>query len=76
MALPKYNTREYITFLQDMRRTGRRVFHFQGNCFWSGPAVKITNITELYDIQSDTKVPTFYEQDSNGFIVHPYIRGE
>lgn len=76
MALPKYETREYVTFLQDMRRAGRRVFHFTGNTFWSGPAVKIRNLTEIYDIQADTRVVTFYEQDSNGFVVHPYVRGE
>ena len=76
MALPKYNTREYITFLQDMRRAGRRVFHYHGNCFWHGPAIKIRHLTEIQDVCSETRVVTNYDQDSNGFVVYPLIRGE
>lgn len=76
MALPKYNTHEYIAFLNDMRRAGRRVFHYRGDCFWSGPAVKVNKITELHEIVFETRVVTHYEHDGHGFVVHPYIRGQ
>ena len=75
MALPKYENKDHITFLQDMKRAKRRVFHFEGNGFWKGPAVKIIKLTELYDICDETSVVTHYEQDANGYVVHPYSRG-
>ena len=74
--LPMYTTHEYIAFLNDMRRAKRRVFHYEGNGFWKGPAVKISKPTELFDICRETRIVTDYEQCANYIVVHPYTRGE
>lgn len=76
MALPKYESKHFVTFLQDMRRAGRKVFHYHGMQWYRGPAVKIKNLTELEDIVLETSVVTNYEQEDNGLVVHPYHRGE
>jgi hypothetical protein len=76
MALPKYLTREHCQFLTDMRKADRKVFHFEGVSFWKGPAVSISNLTELQDLCYETRIRLKYEATTKGYTVHPEIYGE
>ena len=76
MQLPKYLTKEHCQFLTDMRRSDRKVFHFEGVSFWKGPAVNIRNLTELRDLCYETRVRLKYERSTQGYVVHPEIYGE
>jgi hypothetical protein len=76
MALPKYLTNEHKQFLSDMRKSHRKIIHFEGSSFWRGPAVIIQNLTELQDICYETRVRVKYEHTADGYAVHPETYGE
>jgi hypothetical protein len=66
--LTVYTNPNHRQFCIDMFNTGLSIFHYEGEYYWSGPAVKFNSVDEVFAL---TKVPCIWDTFGESFVVYP-----
>jgi hypothetical protein len=69
-ALGFYTHPNHRQFCTDMFKVGRPVFHYEGQYYWTGPAVKAKSL-DLDQVLTVTKVPCIWDKLGEIFVVYP-----
>jgi len=67
-ALNFYTNPHHRQFCVEMFNAGLPVFHYEGQYYWSGPAVKVKSIDEVLTV---TKAPSIWDKLGDFFVVYP-----
>jgi len=66
--LTVYTNPNHRQFCIDMLNAGLSIFHYEGEYYWSGPAVKFKCVDEVLAL---TKVPCIWDNFGESFVVYP-----